>query len=148
MKGIIEKIEMYQNELEIILERMKSSRIKIQTEEISEEYKAVEESITTDTEIKSTIREMIEIFKEIKEKWEITIDTMMIIGKYFEENNDYINVMKTTKKYHDLVSMYHFNPIDDCSLFENMESQYFYSKPKDKTWLTSFFEYFGYGDKK
>ena len=44
--------------------------------------------------------------------------------------------------------MYHFNPIEDCSLFEKMESQYFYSKPKEKSWFTTFFEYFGYEDKK
>ena len=83
-----------------------------------------------------------------REKWEITIDAMLIIGKYFEENEDYVNVMRVSKKYRDLVSMYHFNPIEDCSLFENMESQYFYSKPKDKSWLTTIMGYFGYGDKK
>ena len=52
---------------------------------------------------------------------------MMIIGKYFESNNDFINVMKVSKKYHDLTQMYHFNPISDYSLFENMETQYFYT---------------------
>ena len=67
-----------------------------------------------------------------KEKWELMIDSMMIVGKYFETNNDFINMMKVTKKYHDLVKMYHFNPIDECELFENMESQYFY-KPQDRT---------------
>ena len=60
----------------------------------------------------------------VKEKWEITIDLLMIVGKYFESNNDYINVMKVSKKYKELVQMYHFNPISDCSLFENMETQY------------------------
>ena len=83
-----------------------------------------------------------------KEKWEITIDVMLVIGKYFEENEDYVNVMRVSKKYRDLVSMYHFNPIEDCSLFENMESQYFYSKPKDKSWLTTIMGYFGHGGKK
>ena len=43
-----------------------------------------------------------------KSKWEITIDAMMIIGKYFETENDFINVMKTAKRYHDLTQMYHF----------------------------------------
>ena len=52
------------------------------------------------------------------------------------------------KRYKDFVSMYHFNPIRDYSLFENMESQYFYSKPKDKSWLTTIMGYFGYGGKK
>ena len=68
-----------------------------------------------------------------KSKWEITIDVMMIIGKYFKTNNDYINVMKVNKKYHNLVKMYHFNPISDCNLFINIETQHFYSlKEKDK----------------
>ena len=61
-----------------------------------------------------------------KSKWEITIDFMMIIGKYFESNKDYINVMKVNKKYQQLVSMYHFNPISDISLFENIQTQHFY----------------------
>ena len=42
-----------------------------------------------------------------KMKWEITIDVILIIGKYFETNKDYINVLKVCKKYHDLVRMYH-----------------------------------------
>ena len=33
----------------------------------------------------------------------ITIDLMMIIGKYFEESKDFINVMRVCKRYHDLV---------------------------------------------
>ena len=66
-----------------------------------------------------------------KSKWEITIDAMMIVGKYFETNDDYINVMKVCKKYHDLVRMYHFNPISECELFENMETQHLYG-PEDK----------------
>ena len=48
-----------------------------------------------------------------KSKYEITIDVMMIICKYFELNNDYINIMKMNKKYHELVEMYHFNIIND-----------------------------------
>ena len=67
-------------------------------------------------------------FNETKSKWEITMDIMMIIGKYFERNNDYINMMKVAKRYRDLVLMYHFNPISECELFENMESQYMYNE--------------------
>ena len=65
---------------------------------------------------------------ETKSKWEITMDIMMIIGKYFKRNNDYINMMKVAKRYRDLVSMYHFNPISECELFENMETQYMYNE--------------------
>ena len=70
--------------------------------------------------------------EKTKEKWEITIDVMLIIGKYFESNSDYVNVMRIAKRYHDLVSMYHFNPISECSLFENMETQYLYSEREKK----------------
>ena len=67
-------------------------------------------------------------YKDPKEKWEITTDVMMIIGKYFESNKDYVNVMKTSKRYHDLTQMYHFNPIQDPSLFINIETQHLYDK--------------------
>ena len=67
-----------------------------------------------------------------KEKWEITMDVMMIIGKYFDESRDYVNVMRVCKKYHDLVQMYHFNPISECELFENMETQHLYGSEDKK----------------
>ena len=57
----------------------------------------------------------------------ITIDDMLIIGKYFESSVDYVNVMRVCRKYHDLVKFYHFNPISDTTLFERMESQHLYS---------------------
>ena len=55
---------------------------------------------------------------------------MLIIGKYLKTNNDYINVMKSSKRYNELVAMYHFNPISDTSLFLNIETQYLY-EPTD-----------------
>ena len=55
--------------------------------------------------------------KSTKSKWEIPIETMMIIGKYFLSNKDYINIMKVSKKYHRLVLMYRINPIDQYELF-------------------------------
>ena len=73
-----------------------------------------------------------EQFKERKEKWEIMMDCMMIVGKYFETNSDYVNVMRVCKKYQQLTQMYHFNPISECSLFENMESQYLYAANDEK----------------
>ena len=63
---------------------------------------------------------MTEEFKETQEKWGITIDSMMIIGKYFETSVDYIHVMKLSKRYQQLTQMYHFNPISDCSIFSNI----------------------------
>ena len=89
-----------------------------------------------------------------KEKWEITIDVMLIIGKYFEKNNDFVNVMKVTKNYCDLTKMYHYNPIEDTSLFENMETQHFYSKqvksvkPKEKSFRSKIFGVFSSNNKR
>ena len=62
----------------------------------------------------------------LKYKWSLSIYEMVIIGKYFDQNNDYINAMKVSKRYRDLTQMYHFNPISDTSLFINMETQHFY----------------------
>ena len=63
---------------------------------------------------------------ENKTKWEITIDFLMIIGKYFESCNDYINVIKVNSKYKELLLMYKYNPISNCDLFPNIETQHFY----------------------
>ena len=66
-----------------------------------------------------------------KQKWEITIDSMLIVGKYFKTSKDFINLMKTTKRYKQLTQMYHFNPISECELFKKMETQHLYG-PEDK----------------
>ena len=80
---------------------------------------------------------------EDKSKWQMTVDFIMIVGKYFESNKDFINVMKSCKRYKELVSMYHFNPISDISLFENIQTQHFYErndiKNKKKGYNCSFF---------
>ena len=95
--------------------------------------KFIEPAIEPDVPINPQYTEPIVIigtedYSLTKEKWEITIDTLMIVGKYFLSSSDFTNVMKLAKKYHDLTQMYHFNPIDDTSLFENMETQYLYSE--------------------
>lgn len=51
--------------------------------------------------------------------------------KYFESCRDFVNVMRVCKRYHDLIQMYHFNPISDWRLFENMETQDLYGE-KDR----------------
>ena len=56
----------------------------------------------------------------------LSIDFVMIIGKYFNSPNDFINIMKVNKKYKELVLMYRFNPISDDRLFEKIETQHFY----------------------
>ena len=83
----------------------------------------------------------------LKEKWKVSIDAMTIVGKYFETNNDFINVMKTAKRYQQLTQMYHFNPIQDYSLFENMEIQHLYEEPKEpnkQSFVSKLFGLFNY----
>ena len=52
--------------------------------------------------------------EDTKMKWSITIDAMLIIGKYFVSKRDNVNVMKASKRYTKSVKMYHLNPITDC----------------------------------
>ena len=61
-------------------------------------------------------------------KWEITLDLMIIIGKYFEENKEFINVIKLNKKFKDLLECYKYNPISDYKLFPNIQTQHFYKE--------------------
>ena len=71
----------------------------------------------------------------------ITYDLMMIVGKYFETNRDFINLMKVCRSYNDIVSAYHFNPISDTSLFENMQTQVFYNKEDLRKNKSNMFDY-------
>ena len=64
----------------------------------------------------------------LNKKWQLTVDFIMIVGKYLKWNKDYINLMKVTPRYNELVSMYKFNPISDITLFENIQTQHFYNK--------------------
>ena len=57
----------------------------------------------------------------------LEVEILSYIGKYFVSNNDFINMMKVSKKYKSLVSLYKYNPIDDYRLFANMEEQHVYS---------------------
>lgn len=75
----------------------------------------------------------------------ITIDFMMIIGKYFEKPIDYINVMKVNKKFEHLTLMYKFNPIGDTSLFPNIQTQNFYRKVDFLNVIPKMFRYVYWG---
>ena len=76
-----------------------------------------------------------------KTEWEITIDSMMIIGKFFKSNEDYVNVMKVCKIYQQFTQLYHFNPISEFELFENMETQYFYKKEDEVNKIEGMHQY-------
>ena len=58
--------------------------------------------------------------------YRLSIDFVMIIGKYFKKESDYINIVKVCKKYNELLLMYKYNPISNCDLFPNIETQHFY----------------------
>ena len=45
---------------------------------------------------------------------------IFIVSKYLETPNDYINLMKVCKKYNDIILMFHYNPINEYWLFENI----------------------------
>ena len=57
---------------------------------------------------------------------------MIIISKYFNTINDYINIEKTCKEYNGLIESFHFNPIPfqnekEREIFKNIETYHFYS---------------------
>ena len=56
----------------------------------------------------------------------LTIDYMMIVGKYLRTCADYVNLMRVSKRYSKITKMYKFNPISDCTLFPNIQTQHFY----------------------
>ena len=83
-----------------------------------------------------------------KSKWEIDNKLMMIIGRYFKSNSDYINIMKVSKKYQKLVYSYSFNPISECSLFKHMKAQHFYRMNDKKERIMNMEQYiYWYNDK-
>ena len=126
LKRIKENIESYQKELEEIEIQIDNTADENEMNQLTNNLIQIENKIKTNEKINKYKREIIEQFKMIKSKWEITIDVMMIIGKYFKSNNDYINVMKVNKKYHDLIEMYHFHSINNSSLFTKIKTQHFY----------------------
>ena len=98
LKRIQENIESYQKELEEIEIQINNAEDENEMNQLTNNLIQIENQIKTNEKINKYKREIIEQFKMIKSKWEITIDVMMIIGKYFKSNNDYINVMKVNKK--------------------------------------------------
>ena len=94
LNDIIEKIEAYQKVVETIRAKLEKVEEDGEMEMIKQEVLKFEDRMKEDSKLKSVKRKMVEHYKEKKEKWEITIDIMMIIGKYFEENIDFINAMK------------------------------------------------------
>ena len=71
----------------------------------------------------------------------LTIDLMLIVGKYFETSNDFINVIKLNSRYKDICAMYFYNPISDTRLFPKIQTQHFYTEEDTKYQIRGLFKY-------
>lgn len=63
---------------------------------------------------------------EKERNYKLEIHYLMIVGRFFQNPIDFINLIKVNSKFNYLLELYKFNPISDVSLFEKMETQYFY----------------------
>lgn len=70
----------------------------------------------------------------------------MIVLKYFNTNNDYINFIKVCKKYKDILECFKFNPIGDPELFPNIETQQFYNSNDFIYALPQMYRYLYWGE--
>ncbi|EDR29227.1 hypothetical protein, conserved [Entamoeba dispar SAW760] len=77
------------------------------------------------------------------------IDTyhMMIISKYFNFSSDFIDIVQICKKYKDIPSMFHYNPIpltkELLKIFPNIQTQYIYSTSERRVEGIGKYYYFG-----
>ena len=71
----------------------------------------------------------------------LTIDLIMIVGKYFQTAQDFINLMKVRRCYKILVEMYRYNPISDATLFKNIQTQHIYTEDDDNNRIDGMFRY-------
>lgn len=56
-------------------------------------------------------------------------DSMLIVGKYLQTKNDFINLMRVCSKFNNLVDAYHFNPINtNTDLFKNINTYEIYTQ--------------------
>lgn len=78
-------------------------------------------------------------FKKSKSK--LSNYEMMIVGKYLNTSEDFKHIEMVNKKFNNLHLMYHFNPINDDSIFKNIETQHFYSLDDIKYKKPGMFKY-------
>lgn len=71
---------------------------------------------------------------------------IMIVSKYFNSNQDFINLIKVNKKYKDLIECFKFNPISDPQLFVNIETQHFYKNDDFIFALPKMYRYIYWGE--
>ena len=79
--------------------------------------------------------------KKIDKKSELTKYHIMNVAKYFETNTDFINLMKVSKEYKDIVNFFRYNPISDPSLFINMKEQVFYNLDDERIYKKKGLDY-------
>ena len=113
VNDVIEKFDVCKKKLEAIQSKVENSEEENEIKILEERILMTEKNIKEDKKLISVKREITKRFEVTKEKWEIPIDSMMIIGKYFTTNNDFINVMKISKRYQKFTQIYHFNPISE-----------------------------------
>jgi len=112
----------------------------IRSDENKEDYVKLVDEMGNRFEAIKSIPEYLKT-KKGSEGWEISPDFLMIIGKYFKSNQDFINAMKVNKKYEDLVLMYKFNPISETDLFQNIQTQHFYKEEDVENKIDEKFQY-------
>lgn len=56
----------------------------------------------------------------------LSVDYVMIVGKYLCSESDYVNLVRVSSRFRELLLMYKFNPISNADLFPNIETQHFY----------------------
>lgn len=56
------------------------------------------------------------------------IHSILIVSKYLMSESDYINLIKVSRKYKDLLMFFRYNPISDTTLFPMIQTQHFYKR--------------------
>ena len=76
---------------------------------------------------------------------------LLIISKYFNTIQDYVNLVKTCKEFKDIIKQYRFNPIEldenELKIFENIEEYHFYSKTNSLISIPNIKKYIHWIDK-
>ena len=67
------------------------------------------------------------LYLRMKEKNSLSFEKMMIVAKYFQTPQDFINLTRMCKKYKNFVNAFHFNPVSDSSIFVDRETLDFHS---------------------
>lgn len=105
------------------------------------QYEEYTENIPLKVDIKDapmSIEEDYEFLKDVQNNKETKLDShaMLIVSKYFDGINDYINLEKSNKEYNGIIEQFHFNPIPlknekEREIFKNVETYHHYDFEKN-----------------